>query len=127
MRVVKILWIDDSQSWAKSVQDNLDIICSKYNVEFKFINVLNGEDIVFQCSSYDLDLIVMDYDMEPYTGDKYILDVRNEEHLEYIPIIFYSQNNSVDLESLIIGVKGVKCLYRPFLEDKIKELYFKMD
>lgn len=125
MRIVKILWIDDSQSWTRSVQDNLNLISTKYNVEFKFINAENGGDIIFQCASYDLDIIVMDYDMEPFTGDKYINDVRDQEHLEHIPILFYSQNNSVDLASLLKNTQYTEFLYRPHLEDKIKELYFK--
>lgn len=124
MRIVKILWIDDSKTWTRSVQDNLDLISNKYNVEFKFINALNGGEILFQCASYDLDIIVMDYDMEPFTGDKYIDDVRDQEHLEHIPILFYSQNNSVDLATLLKNPKNTECLYRPHLEDKIKELFF---
>jgi Response regulator containing a CheY-like receiver domain and a GGDEF domain len=125
MRIVKILWIDDAQAWTRSVQDNLDLISKKYNVKFKFINAENGDDIIFQCNSYDLDIIVMDYDMEPFSGDKYINDVRSEEHLEQIPILFYSQNNSVNLKSLLKNPKHTECLHRPNLEDKIKEIFFK--
>ena len=126
MKIVKVLWIDDSQTWTKSVQNNLEIIAKKYNVEFKFINAENGDDIVFQCTNFDLDIIVMDYDMTPFTGDKYINDVRNEEHLEYIPILFYSQNNSVDLSSLLKNSRNTECLYRPNLEDKLKEIFFNL-
>ena len=125
MRVVKILWIDDAQAWTRSLQENLDLISKKYNVEFKFVNAENGEDIIFQCNSYDFDIIVMDFDMEPFSGDKYINDVRNEEHLENIPILFYSQNNAIDLSSLLADGRNTECLYRPNLEDKIKEIFFK--
>ncbi len=61
--------------------------------------------------------------MDPFFGDKYILDVRNEEHLDNIPILFYSQNNSVDLVSLIGDAKRVECIFRPNLEDKIREIF----
>lgn len=126
-RIVKILWIDDSREWTESVQSNLDIIAKKYNVEFKYVHELNGEDIVQKCRSIDFDLILMDYDMTPFCGDKYIKDVRDEEHLEFIKILFYSQNNSVNLEKLIENVKNVECYYRPLLEDRIKELFFDIE
>lgn len=125
MRAVKILWIDDSENWTLSAQSNLEIISEKYGISFHFFNVPNGEGIVQQCMQYDLDAIVMDYDMTPYSGDKYIQDVRQEEHLESIPILFYSQNNSINLSDLVEGLRNVECVFRVNLEDKIKEIFFK--
>lgn len=62
--------------------------------------------------------------MKPSNGDKYIRDIRFEDHLEHIPILFYSQDNSTELATLIVGVKNVITIFRPNLEDKIKELFF---
>ncbi|TKC00860.1 response regulator [Pedobacter cryophilus] len=126
MRQVKILWIDDSEQWVSSLQENLNLISEKNDIRFSFINAINGDDIIQQCRSFDFDLIVMDYDMEPFTGEKYIGDVRDEEHLEHIDIIFYSQNNSIKLEDLVSEYKKVKTAFRPNLEDLIKERFFKM-
>lgn len=124
MKVIKLFWIDDSENWAKSAQDNLKLICNKYGVTLQIVAAVNGEEILNQCMMYDFDAIIMDYNMDPFFGDKYISDVRNEEHLESIPILFYSQDNSVDLSSLIGDAKNVECIFRPNLEDKIKELFF---
>ena len=124
MKNIILLWIDDMESWASSAQTNLQIISNKYNIKIKIIPATNGEEILQQCMLYNFDAIIMDYNMEPYNGDKYIQDIRNEEHLEYIPIIFYSQDNSVNLESLVKGIPNVLTVFRGNLEDKIKDLFF---
>ena len=124
MKHIKLFWIDDSENWARSAQENLKIICKKYEIDLHIISAINGEDIVKHCVMYNFDGIIMDYNMDPFFGDKYIKDVRNEEHLEHIPILFYSQDNSVNLSSLIVNIKNVECVYRPNLEDKIKEVFF---
>lgn len=123
MKHVKILWIDDSEEWALSAQENLDIISAKYKVKFHFINAKNGENIIQQCQSIDLDLVIMDYDMTPYLGHKYIHEIRNHDHLDSIKIVFYSQNNSINLDNLVLNLKNVTTVYRPNLDDKIKEIF----
>lgn len=122
-KVVKLFWIDDMENWAKSAQSNLELISFKYNIELYVVTALNGEDIVQQLN-IDFDAVVMDYHMEPYNGDKYIEDIRFEEHLEHIPIIFYSQDNNTNLNELVKAMKNIVTVFRPNLEDKIKELFF---
>ncbi len=125
MKHFKILWIDDSQEWAISAQENLKLISKKNNVEFHFVNAINGEDIVQICTNIDFDLIVMDFDMKPFSGDKYIRDIRFEEHLDVVKILFYSQNNSINLDTLVVNVRNISTIYRPNLEDEIKSICFK--
>lgn len=122
-KVVKLFWIDDMDNWAISAQSNLKIIASKYNIELKIVPAKNGEGIIQQLN-IDFDAIIMDYHMEPFNGDKYIRDIRFEQHLEHIPIIFYSQDNSTNIEALISDLSEIITVYRPNLEDKIKELFF---
>lgn len=123
MKIVKLLWVDDMQEWANSVQVNLKIVAPKFDVELKVINLKNGEDIMNHLN-IDFDGIIMDYHMEPFNGDKYIRDVRFEEHLEHVPILFYSQDTSARLDEIISDLKGITTVYRPNLEDKVKELFF---
>jgi len=113
------------EAWAKSAQGNLEIIAQKYNVKLHVVPALNGEEVVQQCMMYDFNAVLMDYDMSPHNGDKYIRDIRNEEHLEFIPIIFYSQDTVTDLEALISDLKNIVTVYRPNLEDKVIELLIK--
>lgn len=122
-KVVKLFWVDDMENWSKSAQKNLELISNKYDIELIIVPEVNGEDIV-QKLNIDFDAVVMDYHMEPFNGDKYIKDIRFEEHLEQIPIIFYSQDNSNDLSKLVVNIKNIITVYRPNLEDKIKELFF---
>lgn len=125
MKTVKLFWIDDMVNWASSAQINLQIIANKYNINLEIKTAINGEDVVQQLMLNKFDGVIMDYHMEPDNGDKYIWDIRREEHLYYIPIIFYSQDNSTDLESKISDTGHVTVVYRPNLEDKIKELFFR--
>jgi CheY-like chemotaxis protein len=74
---------------------------------------------------YPFDLIVMDFHMEPFNGDKYINEIRDEEHLDNIPIIFYSQDQNVDLAALVTNRKNVHVTNRTSVEDTIKGFIFK--
>ena len=124
MKIIKLLWIDDMENWADSARINLEIVANKYDIQFKVILAENGEDVVQQLTAIDFDGVVMDYNMEPFRGDKYIDDIRFEEHLGHIPIIFYSQDNTTNLDALVEKHANVVTVYRPNLEDKIKELFF---
>lgn len=124
MKTVKLLWIDDMETWAQSARSNLAIIAKKYEIDLHVIPAINGEEVVQQLMMFDFNGVIMDYQMVPYNGDKYIKDIRFEDHLENVPILFYSQNNSINLESLVSGIKGVITVYRPNLEDAIKEIFF---
>jgi CheY-like chemotaxis protein len=124
MKVIKLLWIDDMENWAEAAKNNLVIVGNKYKINLKVIHAVNGEEVVQQLNAIDFDGVIMDYNMEPYRGDKYIDDIRFEEHLGHIPIVFYSQDNTTDLDSLVGNHANVVTVYRPNLEDKIKELFF---
>jgi CheY-like chemotaxis protein len=124
MKTITFLWIDDMQNWTNSVQNNLNIICPKYSIDLHVINAPNGEDIVQKCMMFNFDAVLMDYHMEPFNGDKYIRDIRDAEHLETIPIIFYSQDNATNLDKLVNGLRNIITVYRPNLEDKIVEMFF---
>lgn len=124
MRVIKLFWIDDMENWAEAAKTNLVIVAKKYNIDLKVIHAKNGEEVVQELTAFNFDGVIMDYNMEPYHGDKYINDIRFEEHLENIPIIFYSQDNTTDLDLLVRNHLNVVTVYRPNLEDKIKELFF---
>lgn len=124
MKNIKLLWIDDMENWATSAQSNLILIGSLNEIKITVVPARNGEDIIQQCMMFNFDGIIMDYNMEPNNGDKYIAEVRFEQHLEQIPIIFYSQDNNVDLDKLVSGLANIVTVFRGNLEDKIKELFF---
>ena len=119
-----ILWIDDMQNWTDIVIDNLSILARDKNIKLFVKSELNGEDLRQIFMMYPFDLVVMDFHMEPFNGDKYIKDIRDEEHLDLIPIIFYSQDPDVDLASLIQDSKNVYITSRESVEDLIKTFIF---
>jgi CheY-like chemotaxis protein len=73
---------------------------------------------------YPFDLIVMDYHMQPFNGDKYIRDIRQNEHLDGIPIVFYSQDVNVDLASQVKGLMNIRVTTRGSVEELISSLLF---
>lgn len=120
-----ILWIDDMQNWSSVVIKNLSIIAVDHNINLIVKPELNGEDLQQIFMMYDFDLILMDFHMEPFNGDKYIKEIREEEHLDQVPIIFYSQDPNVDLKSKILDSKNVYVTNRTSVEDTIKSFIFK--
>lgn len=119
-----ILWIDDMQNWSHIITNNLSIIATDNDVNLIVLPQLNGEDLEQIFMMYPFDLIVMDYHMEPFNGDKYISQIREEEHLDSIPILFYSQDQNVDLSALIGNIRNVHITNRASVEDRIKEIIF---
>lgn len=119
-----ILWIDDMQNWSGIVISNLSIVAEDKGVNLIVMPQLNGENLKQIFMMYPFDLIVMDFHMEPFNGDKYINEIRDEEHLDDIPIIFYSQDQNVDLAALVTNRKNVHVTNRTSVEDTIKSFIF---
>ncbi len=126
MKSIKLFWIDDVETWSASACENLKIIDPKYGIDLSVVFAANGEDVCQKLMMFDFDGVIMDYHMEPFRGNKYIEDIRFEEHLDNIPIIFYSQDNSTNISTLVSSIRNIITVYRPNLEDKIKELFFKV-
>tara|TARA_R110002050_G_scaffold291601_2_gene446206 strand:- start:49 stop:432 length:384 start_codon:yes stop_codon:yes gene_type:complete len=124
MRNKFILWIDDMQNWSHIIESNLKILASDNNINLLVLNRLNGEDLEQVFMMHQFDLIVMDYHMEPFNGEKYISQIREEEHLDNIPILFYSQDQNVDLSTLVESIRNVHVTNRASVEDRIKEFIF---
>ena len=119
-----ILWIDDMQNWSSIVISNLTLVAEDRNINLIVMPQLNGENLKQIFMMYPFDLIVMDFHMDPSNGDEYIKEIREEEHLDNIPILFYSQDQQVDLASLVSDTKNVFVTNRVSVEDQIKSFIF---
>ena len=119
-----ILWIDDMQNWSGITTANLSIIAQDKGVNLIVMPQLNGENLEQIFMMYPWDIIVMDFHMEPFNGDKYIQDIRMEETLDGVPILFYSQDPNVDLASLVSDLGDVHVTNRSSVEDRIKAFLF---
>jgi CheY-like chemotaxis protein len=124
MKHFKILWIDDMTNWSQSAQLRLEKMIGNIKCELHIVHRANGENIVQELMQYDFDLILMDYHMDPFNGDKYIKDIRQEEHLEHIPIIFYTQDASVNLAELVSNLSNVRTVYRSEIFDYLQTHIF---
>ncbi|RIV72643.1 response regulator [Flagellimonas aequoris] len=119
-----ILWIDDMQNWSHIITSNLSILATDKDINLVVLPQLNGEDLEQIFMMYPFDLIVMDYHMEPFNGDVYIEQIRLEEHLDNIPILFYSQDQNVDLSALVSSLENVHVTDRASVEEVIKGFIF---
>jgi len=124
MRNKFILWVDDMQNWSQIIENNLKILSEDHNIYLCFVSRLNGEELEQVFMMHPFDLIVMDYHMEPFNGDIYIQQIRHEEHLDNIPILFYSQDPNIDLNNLVANVRNVFITNRVSVEDRIKDFLF---
>jgi len=124
MRNKFILWVDDMQNWSQIIENNLKILAEDHNINLCFVSRLNGEELEQVFMMHPFDLIVMDYHMEPFNGDIYIQQIRHEEHLDNIPILFYSQDPNIDLNNLVANVRNVFITNRVSVEDRIKDFLF---
>jgi CheY-like chemotaxis protein len=113
------------QNWSGIVISNLSIIAEDRGVNLIVMPQINGENLKQIFMMYPFDLIVMDFHMEPFNGDKYINEIRDEEHLNGIPIIFYSQDQNVDLATLVSDRANVHVTNRTSVEDTIIKFIFK--
>lgn len=119
-----ILWIDDMQNWSYIITSNLSILATDHNINLVVLPQLNGEDLKQIFMMYPFDLIVMDYHMEPFNGNVYIEQIRDEEHLDSIPILFYTQDPNVDLAKLVEKQSNIHITNRASVEDLIKDFIF---
>ncbi len=119
-----ILWIDDIQDWVNIIENNLKIIAQEKGINLIVMPQLNGENLEQIFMMYPFDLIVMDFHMEPFNGDVYINQIREEEHLDNIPILFYTNDLEVKLEELVHNKKNVSVTNKKFVEDRIKTFIF---
>lgn len=120
-----ILWIDDMDSWSSSASYLLGtkISITKYNVNI--IHRRNGESILQDLMLHDFNLVLMDYHMEPFNGDKYIHDIHYDITFAYVPIMFYSEDPNVNLADLVKNIGNVSVCHRSQLVDNIvKKIFF---
>ena len=111
----KILWVDDSPNWVKSVKDNITSHLQGKGYEPKIELEESGID-VDTSKLTDIDLIVIDYQLPGNNGDELIKQVRDKECLTQI--VFYSQGPIQRDDHLY----GVHYSTREDVEECIKKL-----
>ena len=96
----KILWVDDSPDWVRSVKDNITSHLAGKGYEPK-IELEESGDRVDTSKLTDIDLIIIDYQLPGDNGDKLIKQVRDKECLTQI--VFYSQG-PIERDDRLYGV-----------------------
>lgn len=91
-----ILWVEDSEDWAASIEDSIMEILEEYGFEFSK-NLISGEEEGIDYNAYDL--ILMDYNLNNTTGDKIIKDIRDINILT--DVVFYSEVSSSELKNKV--------------------------
>lgn len=119
-----ILLIDDMDEWSSSASYLLNSKIDKRRYKINIVHRKNGESILQDLLLFPFDVVLMDYHMEPFNGDKYINDIHYDMTFAYVPIIFYSQDPNVDLRALIGNMDNVSVCHRTELVDMIDRRFF---
>ncbi len=102
-----ILWIDDVQSWVKSmgkiISSHLDELGFKLNIDWH----KDGKNIEKALKNPEIDLIAVDYKLPGINGDALISKIRGLDN--FIEIVFYSMAiNPVEVIGVMDGVYHAK-------------------
>lgn len=112
MEKYNVLWIDDSSNWVVSEKFKIEDRIKLLGVELNPIYRTDGEDIAQIAMVLDVDLVLIDYHLEPFFGDELIGEIRYHSNNDRIPIVFYSQDPDIDLKKLSENYSNVVCIPR---------------
>lgn len=116
----RILWIDDSPDWVKSIQGTIEEHIKDHGFTPNVILQEDDAKIDEYVFRPDIDMIIVDYNLNEKSGDQIIKYLRKKGN--FLEIIFYSQDGTVLLDKLSAHTEHVHCAARDDVEDKIKEL-----
>lgn len=119
-----ILLIDDMDEWSSSATYLLNSRIDNTKYKINIVHRENGESILQDLMLFPFDVVLMDYHMNPFNGNKYIDDIHYDVTFAYVPIIFYSQDPNVDLAALIGNMDNVSVCHRTELVDMIIQRFF---
>lgn len=102
-----ILIIDDTPS-------NIDILVNFLAPKYDLIVALNGKDGLDLAKSEKIDLILLDIEMPEMNGFTVCKNLKNDEELLDIPVIFLSSNTKVEDKERGFSVGAVDYITKPF-------------
>ena len=111
----KILWVDDSPDWVKSIDDSIKNHLDEKGYEPK-IELKESADNVDTSKLTEVDLIIIDYRLPGSNGDELIKQIRSKECLT--EIVFYSQEAFKPSEHF----DGIYYVTRDAAEELIKKV-----
>lgn len=120
--------INASQSKILLVEDNhinmllIDNIVSKVLPNAKIYKAINGNEAVEFCKKNTPDLVFMDVQMPVLNGYEATKSIRNELHLNHIPIIALTAGNVKGEREKCIESGMNDFLTKPFIEDQIVKM-----
>lgn len=114
----RIIWVDDTPDWVDSVIGEIEDHIRELEFEPLVDRFSSGEGFIESCSSVDIDLIIVDYNLPAEKGNTLISNLRSTG--VFNEVVFYSQDRPP--ESLLGPSDGVFRSMREDAVDKIKHV-----
>ena len=122
MRPIYSIWIEDVPKYIDTLIYNLTPDFEDLGIEFCKPDLHLSESFLPDVArAIEVDIVMVDYNLPGgINGDSVIQSIRQYEHNNKTPIIFYSSNlDSADLKKLVIGLPNIICCHRDSLGDEL--------
>lgn len=101
--VKKVIWADDNQAFRESMIDNLELHCSRAEIEVEFDQASDGKELVEKVLGKNYDLVFTDNTMPKVYGLQAIAQIRAQN--KSVPIYMVS-SSEVGKRALEVGATG---------------------
>jgi DNA-binding response OmpR family regulator len=112
MKTLTVVWVDDSTEWVESEQFKIEDAVEEAGYVLDIRHRTDGDGVADIAFLATVDVVLMDYHLEPFFGNEVIADIRYHSNNDRIPVVFYSQDPDVDLIKLVERFSRVKCVNR---------------
>ena len=87
---LRIIWIDDSTTWVRSVREDIEEALTKEGFTLEIIEYQNTDDAYLAIFENYVDLILLDCNLPGHNGDQFIIKLRKSRCFAHI--VYYSQD-----------------------------------
>ena len=102
----RILIIDDSTVMLKSIKAHLED-------EYEVATAISGKVALKFLEKKKVDLILLDYEMPEWDGKKTLQEIRNDEEIKDIPVVFLTGVADKEHIAAVLGLRPEGYLLKP--------------
>lgn len=110
----KLLVVDDSAVLLRSVKSILE-------KDYDVLVATSGEKGLRLAKKKQPDLIVLDYEMPEMNGKQMLEEIRQDEELKDIPVLFLTGVADKEHIAMVLGLNPIGYLLKPIAQDRLME------
>ena len=116
MSDMKVLFVDDSPTMRRIIQNSLN----KIGYE-DLVSAENGEDAMEKLADVDVDMIITDWNMPEMNGEQFVVKLREDPKYKETPILMVTTRGMKEdvITAVKIGVNGY--VVKPFTPEILKK------